>query len=324
MTEEQEKPIEKEEMKNEKVKSIKKGIKTHVSDAKKRKVEELKNLMKKKAIIIASIKSLPSSQFQDIRKKLRSKADVVVAKKSLIDFALEHSKDAHLKELIKYVDENCALLFSDEDAFELSATLSENKSPAKAKPGQEATEDIHIEAGPTELIPGPDISFLSGVGLQVKIENGKIAIQAPKLLIKKGDPISAAQSAVLAKLDITPFEVGLEPMVAFYNGKVYKDIKIDKLETLEQLKQACGRGVAFAVSIDQVNLETLPFILAKAGSHENAISSLIKQDAPKEETKVEEKPAVEEEKKEETATKEPTAEEEKPAEVKEKNKSDSN
>ncbi len=309
----------KEDLKKEKKiekKEEKKKIETHVSEAKKKKVEGLKRLMKKKAIIIASIKNLPSSQFQDIRKKLRAKAEVVVSKKSLIDFALEHAQDAHLKQLVKYVDENCALLFSDEDAFELSALLSENKSATKAKPGQEAPEDIHIEAGPTDLMPGPDISFLSGVGLQVKIENGKIAIQAPKILVKKGVAISENQSAVLSKLGITPFEVGLEPLVAFYDGKIYTHIKINKPETIEELKKACGRGLAFAVSINQVNQETLPFILAKAASHEMVLSSLIKTGV-KEET-------IEQVKEETQVEGEKLAEEKEEPKAKEENKSDSN
>ena len=44
------------------VKGIKKP-KTHVAEWKKKEVEELKNLMKKKSVIVVSIKNLPAAQF---------------------------------------------------------------------------------------------------------------------------------------------------------------------------------------------------------------------------------------------------------------------
>ncbi len=253
---------------------------THVSEAKKRTVKELAELMKNnKTIMIASVKNLPSSQFQDIKKKLRKKAIVKVAKKNLIDFALEHAGIKELKDLVKYVQENSAIIFSQEDAFELSVFLSSNKSPAKAKPGQETPEDIKIEPGLTELLPGPDISALSGVGLQVKVENGKIAIMKSAILLKKGEIISNEKSSVLAKLGIAPFKIGMEPVAAYASGKVYLDIKINKEEILSSLTEIAGRSLAFAVSIAYVNNQTLPFILGKAVAYENALLKLIKSES---------------------------------------------
>lgn len=41
---------------------------THVSEAKKKKVKELAEQMKRKTVMIISIKGLPSAQFQDIKK----------------------------------------------------------------------------------------------------------------------------------------------------------------------------------------------------------------------------------------------------------------
>ena len=43
--------------------------KAHVSDRKKEVVKELASLMKKKTVMIASIKGLPAAQFQEIKKK---------------------------------------------------------------------------------------------------------------------------------------------------------------------------------------------------------------------------------------------------------------
>lgn len=253
--------------------------KTHISERKKKIVKELGAMMGKKTVLIASIKNLPCAKLQEIRKKLRGKAEMKIAKKNLIDFALEHAKNEHLKDLVMHVREDSALLFSDEDAFELSAFLSENKSKAKAKAGQVANEDIIVEAGATELMPGPDISVLSGAGLKVKIENGKIAIQENKVLVKKGETVKPEISAILAKLNITPFKMGLEPLAAFSDGKIYVGIKVDKEEMINELKITGGKAIAFAVTLNYPAKETLSFVLGKAQAHENALSALIKSDS---------------------------------------------
>lgn len=250
--------------------------KTHVSEAKKTVVKDLAKLMKSKTVMVVSIKGLPSAQFQEIKKKLREQGKIRVAKKSLVDFALEHSGNDNLKALVKYVDADCALLFSDEDAFVISGILSDSKSPAKAKAGQVSPEDIYAEAGGTDLVPGPDISALSAVGLKVKVENGKLAIQARAILCKKGEKISSERAAILSKLNIVPFKIGLEPVAAYSDGKVYADIKVDKQGFLTLLKEYYARSLAFTVSLPFMTKESLPFILGKAAAHEKALQSLIK------------------------------------------------
>ena len=251
---------------------------THVSEAKKAKVKELAELMKKKTVMVISIKGLPSAQFQDIKKKLRSKAKVQVVKKSLVKFALDHCGIKELHELVPYVDDSTAMLFSDADAFEISGILANEKSPAKAKAGQIAPSDIEVKAGPTELLPGPDISALSAVGLIPKVEDGKIAVMQDKVIVKEGGEISEAHASIMAKLDIIPFEVGVEPVAAFDGDdkKVYADIKIDKEAFLEEFMNDYGRTVPFAVEIGYVNDTTIDFVLARA-SAEAKMGSL---DAP--------------------------------------------
>jgi len=253
--------------------------KTHVSEEKKSTVKNLAKLMGSRTILVTSVKNLSSSQFQDIRKKLRGKAEVKVAKKSLIDFALEHANNKLLEELVRYVQENSALLFSEDDAFELSAFLSDNKSSAKAKAGQVSPEEIKVEAGPTDLAPGPDISALGAVGLQVKIEGGKIAISKSAVLVKVGEEISSEKASILAKLNINPFKIGLEPIAAFFDGKVYSNVKVNKGEALEILKVSYSRALAFGVSLNYPNKNTLGFILGKAAAHEKALAGLIKPDS---------------------------------------------
>jgi len=248
---------------------------THVSEVKKKKVKELAEDMKRKTVMIVSVKNLPSAQFQDIKKKLRKKAKIQVAKKSLVDFALDHCGIKELHGLVPYVNDGSAILFSDADAFEISGILSDEKSPSKAKAGQIAPFDIEVKAGPTELLPGPDISALSAVGLIPKVENGKIAIQKDKVIAKEGSVITESLASIMTKLDIIPFEVGIEPLAAYMDGKVYSDIKIDKEGTVSQLVENFSGALAFAVEVSYVNDQSLEFILAKASAHERVINRII-------------------------------------------------
>lgn len=254
-------------------------------------VKEISDLIKdKNTILIASIKNLPASQFQAISKKLRSKAVVKVPKKSLMLRAIDQSKNEELKKLKEEVDDSTAILFSDIDGFELASELLENKTPAKAKIGQEAPEDIEVEAGPTDLVPGPAISELGALGIQIQIDKGKINIKEPKVIVKKGEKISEGAASIMNKLDIKPFAVGFIPLSSFdlKSGKLYSEINIDKAGTLNSLKEAFGKALAFAVEIGNVNSETLKFILAKAVAHENALDKLIGENV-KEENKEEKK-----------------------------------
>lgn len=279
------------------------NVKAHVSDVKKAEIKTLINDFKNnKTLMVVSVKGLPSKQFQDIKKKLRGRAKISVTKKSLLNRALEESGVDGLKDLEQYVEENCALLYSDSDAFELSGILAREKSPQKAKTGQIAPMNIEVKAGPTELIPGPDISALSAVGLAPKVENGKISVMMDKVIAKEGDTITDALASIMAKLDIIPFEVGIEPIAAFMDGKVYADIKIDIEAILADLEDKFGRALPFAVDVGYVTEDTLDFVLAKAGMNEGVITRVVTgepepvaapvaEEAPAEEPKkTEEKP----------------------------------
>ncbi|MBS3074423.1 50S ribosomal protein L10 [Candidatus Pacearchaeota archaeon] len=234
-------------------------------------------------LMIASIKNLPGSQFQSIKHKLRGTAKVKVLKKSTMLRAIDGLKGSgkNLEELKDYIKEDCALLISNIDSFELSLLLSKNKSPAKARTGQEVPEDVTVEAGPTDLTPGPVISELGALGIPIQIKEGKIEIREAKVILKAGQKVTPAAEAIMSKLSIMPFRVGFEPLAAFdaKSGKVYSTLKIDSEGTLNALKEAYSRGLAFAVKIAYPVRETIPFILVKAKMNYDALAKLIKSDS---------------------------------------------
>lgn len=252
-------------------------IKAHVSEGKKKVVKEITELIKKnRSFLIVSVKNIPASQLQEMTKKLRGRAVVKIPRKNLIIRAIEMSGEAEAKKIGVELKDNIAILFSDMDCFELAAELVKNKSPAKANPGQEAPEDIEIPAGPTDLLPGPAISELGAVGIQIQIDKGKISIKEAKIVAKKGQKITPAVADVLSKLDIKPFSISLVPLMGYdaKEKKCYMNIEINVEKTLAELKKAYGKVLPFAVEVGYTCKDTISFLLQKAGRHELALTNL--------------------------------------------------
>lgn len=241
-------------------------------------VKELADRIKKaRTVLIASCKGLPSSQFHAIKKQLRGTADIQIVKKNAAMRAIEMAKRPGLIEIESQLNADFAFFFSDMDAFSLSSVLTENQIPSKARAGDIAPEDIEIQPGPTELVPGPAISELSGVGLKVAVKDGKLEVIKGAVVAKKGDAIKDNVAAVLGKLGINPVRVGFIPLAA-YDGedkKVYANIKIDKAGALEELRELIKKAAGFAVKMNYLTQETIKYFLAKASMEEKAFDALI-------------------------------------------------
>lgn len=282
-----------------------------VANIPKKKLSEVKKLSelieKSRTILMADIGNIPGSQFQQISKKLRGKAIVKVPKRNLFKRALDSSKKEKVIELMDQFKGPVAVLFSDLDSYELAGVLLKNTSPAKAKPGQIAPTDLEVPEGPTELTPGPAISELGALGIQIMIKEGKIEIKEPKIVAQEGKEISQGAADILSKLGIQPFRIGFLPKSAYDSDDklIYTEIKISSEEAREAISDSAARALALAVSIGFVNSETVKIMIRKAGSHEAKLIRTIngepeevvvetpteenKEDAPQEEKKEEEK-----------------------------------
>jgi len=252
----------------------------HVSEEKKRMLKGLVRLiLENSTIMIGSLKNVPSSQFQKIKSRLSGRASIKVVKKRVMMLAMEEtSRQKNVKELEEFLEEGSAILFSQIDPFELASILADNRVAVKAKPGQIANDDIVVEAGPTDMPAGPMISELSGVGIKVAIEDGKIVIRQDSVVTKRNEKISEAAANIFTKLDILPFVIGVEPIAAYDSraNRVYKGIRIDKEATLDNLKTASANAMALAFSIAYACRETIAMLLAKASMQASSISRLIK------------------------------------------------
>ena len=239
-------------------------------------VQEITERIKKSnTLMIVSIKGLPSRQFQEIKKSIRAHASIQVAKKNILLRAIKEMKKDSIHGLEPYVTENCAFAISHVEGFELAGILSKKKTPVFAKAGQIASVDIEVKDGPTDLVPGPAISELGALGLQVAVENGKLSIKTAKVVVKQGNVINEATAAILQKLAIHPFSVGLEPVV-FYDiktEKIYKDVKIDEEEAATELRESAMKSLAFAQMITYYCKETIAYLLFKGTIHAKALEN---------------------------------------------------
>lgn len=254
-------------------------VRTHpIPEEKQATVKELAEKMKKaRTILIASMRGLPSSQFHDIKKKLRGTAELSVAKKKAVFRAIDMTEKGALLHLKKEITADFVLFFSAMDPFELSGVLADSQSPTKARTGDLAPEDIAIEPGPTDLVPGPAISELSSVGLRVAVKEGKIEIMQGAVVAKKGAVIKENVAAVLSKLGMAPMRVGFIPVAAYdaKDDKVYVGITIDKAGTLETLREMISKSLGFAAKIGFPTKETISYFIAKAAGEEKAMQSIV-------------------------------------------------
>ncbi len=241
----------------------------HVSQRKKIIVDELTNLAKKYNVIaLLDMEGMPANTLQEMREKLRKHAKIVMSKKRLMKIVFKNVESE--KEGITKLEEHFrgmpALLFTEENPFRIASILKKSRTPAHAKAGQIAPDDIVVKAGPTSFPPGPIISELGSIGLKTGVEGGKVAIKEDKVVVKKGEVIPPKVAEVLTRLDIKPVELGLTMTAAYENGIIYTQdvLEVDEQHYIDLLKQAALESFAVALTQGIITEETVKPILEKA------------------------------------------------------------
>ncbi|MFH0906020.1 MAG: 50S ribosomal protein L10 [archaeon] len=259
-----------------------KKIKTYVSEAKKKEVKLLIELINKSPVVgLMDLTGLPSMQFQKLRADLKDIMLIRATKKRLIKIALENVNKPGIAELEKLLENSIpALILSNQDPFKIGKLITKNKSPAAAKVGQISPKNIIIEAGPTPFTPGPMIGELSAVGLKPSVEGGKIVIRQAGTLVKEGEAINAKVADILTKLGIQPMEVGFNLMGIYENGKIYSSdvLNIDESKYINNIKLASGYAFSLALSINYLTKETIEITLAKANSEAISLKLQLKME----------------------------------------------
>ena len=248
----------------------------HVSDEKKKVVEDFVHLMEKYPIVGAvNLENLPTRQLQTMRESLRKKVVLKVTKRRLMKFAIKKAcgQKKGLEHLEKHLLGMPGLLFTSENPFSLYKTLQKSKSPAPAKAGQIAPNDIIIPAGPTNFAPGPIIGELSSIGVKTGVEGGKVAVKADSVVVFQGETIKPKVAEILGRLGINPMEMGLDLVAVYEHGVIYtKDVlAIDEVKFMSDLRNAARWAVNLGVYSGYPTKDTIKLMIQKSSLDAKAL-----------------------------------------------------
>ncbi len=220
-------------------------------------VKEIRTVIQKyKSIGIASLQKVRSTQLQELRKKLRSTAQIRVIKNSLVERAISDLPIPNTDKLKEYVTGSNVFLFTDLNPFKLARLIEKSKVKVIAKVGDIAVEDVLVPAGNTGLPPGPIISQLGSVGLQTRIESGSVWVNRDTVVAKKGDVINESLAPILSKLGIKSVEAGIILKMVYDGGTIIpgEQLKLD----IDGFKQSLGEAYAEAFKLSLSAAVPLP------------------------------------------------------------------
>ncbi|MCK4757902.1 MAG: 50S ribosomal protein L10 [Thermoplasmata archaeon] len=240
-----------------------------VANWKKSNVSYLTTLMKESDVVgIVRISGIPGPQIQKMRRSLRGKAELIVAKNNLIERALKETAEEKkgLDGLLDVIDGQCAIITTDMNPFKLYKNLEATKTAAPAKGGELAPDEIEIKAGDTPFKPGPIVGDFQKAGIPAAIEQGKVVIKKTKVLVKEGEPIPAEVAMMLTKLEIFPLTVGMDLGAAYENGTIFKKdvLAIDEDAFMGNLNYAITGSFNLAAFISYTTPLTIRPLLSKA------------------------------------------------------------
>jgi len=239
--------------------------------------DDLTELLKKYSVIaVADLQKVRSSQIQEIRKKLRGKAELIVAKNTILRKASEKaaSSKENVDRFAQSLTGSKVLIFTQMNPFELIIFLNKNKVRVPAKGGDVATGDIMVPAGNTGLQPGPVISEFNEAKVQTRIEGGSIFVAKDTVVVEKGDVIPVKIASLLSKLGMKPTEAGLSLSSAYDNGSLLgpNDLMFDLDKMSADISSAARLAFGVAVEASIMLPQTAPMILAKAYRQAVAVS----------------------------------------------------
>ena len=237
--------------------------------------DELAKLIQDYPVVaVFKLVGLRANLLHEIRKILRGKAILRVAKKTLFCKAAEKAGKPELKQLLEDVKEPVGLIFSKIDAFKLKLILDKNRIPMHAKAGERADMDVIVPEMNTGLPPGPILGDFGKLKIPTKIEGGQIWIAKDTLVAKKGDVISPLLASLLARLDIKAVLKGVEIVKAYVDGVILtsEDLTIDLEKIKEDLRSAYTDAVNLATEIGYTVRETIIPLLVKAEAQARALA----------------------------------------------------
>jgi large subunit ribosomal protein L10 len=231
-----------------------------------------------KTVGLVRMVKIGSSKIAALRAKLRGTAVIRMAKKSVIERALNKvSKKPGIATMMDRFTAKIgpsALVFTNLPAIKIRRLFDENKAKTRAKIGEVMLNDVIIPAGNTKLPPGPAITELNAVGLATKMQDGTIWVTKDCVIVKAGQAVDSKIAGVLTKLKIEPIEVQLDLYVAYENNEVVDknmlQIDVDKFKSMFVAAQSNALKLSIEAGI--VSPQNAKIVIQRAFSKAKALA----------------------------------------------------
>jgi large subunit ribosomal protein L10 len=249
-------------------------MKRHLKSWKKNELNKLKEFVEAYDVLaVADLNLCPANLLQNLRKKLKGKAEIKISKLRIVKKALSESKK-NLKQLLDNCPNQVALIGTNLNAFELYSLIKKNKVKLSAAPGMIAPNDIIIPAGDTGLPLGPALGELKSFGLKAKIVGNSITIEEDKLIVKKSEIISEKIAGLLSKLNIKPINAMLSVKAVmegnqFYLGSV---LDFDSEQIFNEFSNAFRNALNLSYNIVYPTKQNIELLLQKAFREAKTVS----------------------------------------------------
>jgi large subunit ribosomal protein LP0 len=214
-----------------------------------------------KSMLVINIDFVGSKQMAALRIGLRGRAVVLMGKNTIIRKILREKAvdDDRLEALLPLIKGNVGFVFCNDDLAGIRKECISEKIPAAAKTGAIAPVDVIIPAGPTGLDPG-QTTFFQALNIGTKITRGSIEILTQVTLCTKGSKVSSSAVALLNKLNIKPFEYGIDCTHVYDNGSLYeaKILDLSKDDLVNAFFLGVNKIAAIGLEIGYPTLASLP------------------------------------------------------------------
>ena len=236
-------------------------------------IQEIEDLLNKYSMIgLTNLDGISSSVLQRIRKTLRGDTEIKIAKNTLKRIAINNTKAKNPKiaNIFDHINGNVGLIFSNKNPFALQKFFNANRVAVAAKPGQKATDDVWVSAGPTDMSPGPVIGEFNSIGIRTSVEAGKIKINNDTKVLSAGEVITDTHASIFSKLGIKPLKMGIALNLALEEtGELLyeKDLNIDVEAILSDLEQAYVHAFNLSVGVGYPTKENIGTLIAQASSY---------------------------------------------------------
>jgi large subunit ribosomal protein L10 len=243
--------------------------KAHVAPWKKDEVQRLQTIIQDNPVVaVAEVGGIPAPQMQQMRSSLRGDVAVLGAKNRLLKIAIREAAKSRpgLEGLADKLHGQSVLLATKQNPFKLFKSLKAGASMAPLKGGQKAPHDIVIPKGGTPFGPGPIVGELQKVGIQAKIEAGKVVIAKESIPVKAGQVVSNELATMLAKLEIRPVELKIDLKAAFEGDTLFLPdaLGIDESVIFGQLALAVRTAQELSLQTGWITPQTADALLGRA------------------------------------------------------------